>query len=184
MNRTRRLLLFCPLALLTLFFAACGWRVWHLPMNDESVWLVIPSHIAAQNNKNKLPISLATGPSGFGTNQTTVLSQWDEQNSRYRALPTRSLQLLRLRYPQFRLKNHLSVRPDSDLDNNRYVCLGKVHFRNRFSAVCRIEISTRPPHCAQFGTETEMLVFARSVLPFSDSNWRVAEVRDMSYTMN
>jgi len=92
MLRSRRLLLFFPLLLLTLFFAACGWRNWHLPMDDESVWLVIPSHIAAQSNKNKLPISLATGPAGFGTNQTTVLSQWDEQNFKYQALPTRSLQ--------------------------------------------------------------------------------------------
>jgi len=100
------------------------------------------------------------------------------------ALSIHPLQLLRLRYPQFQLKNYLSVRPESGLDNNRYVCLGKVHFQNRFSATCRIEVSTRPPHYAQFGTETEMLVFARSVLPFSDSNWRVAEVRDIGYTMN
>jgi len=37
MFRLRRVFLFCPLVLLTLFFAACGWRNAHLTMNESEV---------------------------------------------------------------------------------------------------------------------------------------------------
>lgn len=39
MRRLRRPLLWLPLVVLTLFFAACGWRNWHLQRDEHRLWL-------------------------------------------------------------------------------------------------------------------------------------------------
>lgn len=187
MLRSRRFLLWLPVVALTLFFAACGWRNWHLSMSEEDVWLAIPAYYLTSKagpSATKIVgkagvLSIGSGPAPFANNQVTVLSQWNGKASKFTPLTTSMLQKLRQRYPSFRLLNRSDNRPTSC----QYFNFGRVRFQNKSAATCEVTFSVRDPKMAEYVTHTGTFVLTRSPLPLSDDRWHITQWNWESLTM-
>ncbi len=183
MRRLRRPLLWLPLVVLTLFFALCGWRNWHLPNSAKDVWLEIPAYYLKSTFPlpPAVPGMLDVSPL-FERGGTTILSVEDVNN--LHALPAPIFSQLCARYPQLRLRNYLKSADYSGLKKKGFLSFDKVRFLNRFAATCRVSISTRGLNTPQFGTNVETLTMTRSPWLFADTRWRVVKSEWEGFNMN
>ena len=184
--RSRLLWLLSVLAMLTLFFAFCGWRNWHLSNSEDEIWLALPAYyLSSPAPTTRLPTGLVimSEPPPFGAGQVTLLSRWNSAQSKFEPVPVALFRELQQRYPLFRLRNWSNFAPDSYRDNQRYFFIHSVHFQNKFAATCHVTFRSRAPHMAQFGTTLGVFTLTRSPSPFRDTQWHVAEWRWLSFSM-
>jgi len=135
MNRTRRLLLFCPLLLLTLFFAAMGWRIRHASKEAEPVWREVPVAFVGLNNSQ-----FTFGIGRFPPHQTIVTGIYNGTPHLAPLSPALS-QLLKANLPNCSLKN-----ATGGGHPNATSCLANQSSRGRSrrGAACSIVRASRP----------------------------------------
>lgn len=168
MNRTRRLLLFCPLLLLTLFFAAMGWRIRHASKEAEPVWREVPVAFVGLNNSQ-----FTFGIGRFPPHQTIVTGIYNG-TPHLAPLSPALFQLLKANLPNCSLKN-----ATGGGHPNAYFLLGKPKFDGPLAARCRVFSSSRVAPDAQFVTAHETFHFVRSPLDWRGENWRFVKVDEI-----
>ncbi|BCM91781.1 hypothetical protein IAD21_03656 [Abditibacteriota bacterium] len=83
MSPSRRLLLFFPLVVLTLFFAALGWRNWNLSMDDEEILAAVVADYRAPVQRPSDVINRVTSraSSPFADDELTIVSEGMKQGN-------------------------------------------------------------------------------------------------------
>ncbi len=146
MPRARRLLLLIPLLVLTAFFAACGWRNWHLQKDERGAWLEGTGWAMAQMPGQKV------------WNGDLDVSGKDEPEI-YRVMAQN--------YPGATAR-FVSGTPNFDLISVPQISVGAPNIINQFRADNQITFSSPGG-----GDKYVDIVLTRSPIKFWDNGWHI-----------
>ncbi|RYX81164.1 hypothetical protein EON83_25235 [bacterium] len=157
---------------MTLFFVACGWRNWNLPMDDEAVFASVAADYRGPRSRVTDAINRTTGraSSPFADGQVTVVRMQNEETSQ--PISKALLERLKRDYPKARLVSVTQGRIAPECTFS----FEDIQIIDRFQSKCTVHYVLKSSDNPSTDEWYEFFTLYRSPINIKDMEWKIGEV--------